>query len=187
MTPELFPLAQQTMPHHRRHVLAQCSLSRVIHIFGAIVLVGGLFYLRSVVTPSPAAANAVNVDQIFGGRRATWAKWVGIATLLLIVTGLWNYINIIKTYDVASSYHMIVGLKILAALALFLLAALLAGRTAAAETLRQKMRIWLGICLVLGILTVVLGSVLRSYPHNPKVDAAGPPTLVAPSNPSPTE
>ena len=160
MTDHLLPLAQQTMPIFDGMYWLML-VSRVLHILGAIILVGGL--------------------------RAKWAMWVGIATLLLIVTGLWNFINIIKTYDVASSYHMIFGLKMLAAVALFLLAALVAGRSPAAETLRQKMRFWLGVCLALGILTVALGSILRSYPHNPKIDAAGPPMLVAPTNPSPTQ
>ena len=49
------------------------------------------------------------------------------------------------------------------------------------------MRLWLNVCLILGVVTVILGSVLRSYPHVPKVDASGPPVLIAPSNNAPAE
>ena len=39
---------------------------------------------------------------------------------------------------------------------------------------------WLSVCLILGIITVVLGSVMRTYPRTPKVDTTAGPTLIAP-------
>ncbi len=89
--------AQQTMPEINLMYWVML-LSRILHILAAIILVGGIFYLRTIVTPSIATPNA-NVDEQFGGRRAAWAMWVGIATLLLLVTGLWNYMQIIKTQE----------------------------------------------------------------------------------------
>ena len=53
-------------------------ISRVLHILSAIVLVGGLFYIRTVLAPAGEEA-------CYAGRRAVWARWVGIATLLLFV------------------------------------------------------------------------------------------------------
>jgi hypothetical protein len=157
-------------------------VSRILHILGAIILAGGLFYIRYVVSPVSAPAGTQPTDQFFGGRRAIWAKWVGIATALLLFTGFWNYIQFSKTYDLAKSYHMILGIKILAAFAVFALAALLAGRTNAAESIRQKWGLWINVCLFLALLTVVIGSLLRSFPHDRKVDAAERPKLVAPAN-----
>jgi uncharacterized membrane protein len=176
--------AQQTLPRFDGMYLLMLG-SRILHILGAIILVGGVFYLCNVVKPVSGVAAS---DQQFGGRRAAWAKWVGIATLLLLVTGLWNYLQIIWTNQrMPPSYHMIAGLKMLAGLVLFFLAALLAGSSAAAEALRGRMQFWLNLCLVIGIITVALGSVLRTYPHYPKVGAAGPPILIAPTIPSPAE
>ena len=186
MPSELFTLAQQTMPTFDG-IYWLNLLSRILHILGAMILVGGLFYLWAVVMPSPAAANAVTVDQKFGGLRAKWAMWIGVATLILLVTGLWNFFQIIRTYELASSYHMVFGLKFLAALVLFLLAALVAGRSVAAETMREKMGFWLGACLAIGILTVALGSLLRSYPHNPKVSMDVAPAAVAPEDSAVTQ
>ena len=157
-------------------------VSRILHILGAIILAGGLFYIRYVVSPVSAPPGTQPVDQFFGGRRAAWAKWVGIATALLLVTGFWNYIQFSRTYDLPKTYHMVLGIKILAAIAVFLLAALLAGRTNAADAIRQKWQLWLNVCLFLALITVVIGSVLRSYPHTRKLDAAEPPKLVAPAN-----
>jgi uncharacterized membrane protein len=179
-------LAQQTMPEINAMYWVML-LSRILHILGAIILVGGIFYLRAIVAPATVDSSA-NVDQQFGGRRAAWAMWVGIATLLLLVTGLWNYLQIIRTNEkMASSYHMIAGLKMLSGIALFLLAALVAGRSPVAEIIRQRTRFWLNVCLLLGVVTVLLGSMLRTYPHNPKVDAPGPSTLVAPATDPPAQ
>jgi uncharacterized membrane protein len=162
-------------------------LSRICHILGAIILVGGVFYIRSIISPVSAPPGAAPVDQFFGGPRAKWAKWVGIATALLLITGLFNYVMIIKQHErLASSYHMIAGLKMLAGIAVFLLAALLAGRTAIADKLRQKWRQWLALCLALSIITVVVGSWLRTYPRTRKSEMIGAPQLVEPANsPSP--
>jgi uncharacterized membrane protein len=157
-------------------------ISRILHILGAVILAGGLFYIRAVVSPTAAPAGAQDADRFFGGRRGTWAKWVGIATAFLLFTGFWNYVQFTKTYDLAKTYHMVLGIKILTAIVVFLLAALLAGRTNAAEAIRQKWSLWLDVCVVLAIVTVVIGSYLRSYPHTPKVGAAEPPKLVAPAN-----
>jgi hypothetical protein len=49
------------------------------------------------------------------------------------------------------------------------------------------MRYWLNVCLLIGIVTVALGSLLRTYPRTLKVDAPGPSTLVAPANNAPAQ
>jgi uncharacterized membrane protein len=175
----LIVFAESSMPHFDGMYWLLLA-SRVLHILGAIILVGGLFYLRMIVAPSISAANGALADAWFGGRRAAWAKWVGIATLVVLVTGFFNYYETVKTYDLASSYHMIAGIKILLALVVIFLASLIAGRSPAADQLRQRMKFWLGVCLLTGILVVILGSVLRSYPHTPKTLAG--PALVAPDN-----
>lgn len=163
-------------------------LSRVLHLIGAIILVGGLFYVRMVVSPSDVPSAATPADQLLGGRRATWAKWVGIATALLLITGIWNYLQVINQHErLLPGYHAVAGIKILAAFVLFLLAALLAGRTPAADAIRQNWRRWLNVCLLLGMTAVILGSALRSFPHIRKVNPADAPTLIAPANTNPTQ
>ncbi|HEY3394346.1 MAG TPA: hypothetical protein VGK58_16655 [Lacipirellulaceae bacterium] len=188
MTDHALLIAQQTTPQLDSMYWLMLA-SRILHILGAIILLGGLFYLRAVVSSlplppreGPGEGLTSPADYRFGGRRAVWAMWTGIASLFLLVTGLWNFFQFIKTYDLSPSYHMLVGLKILTGLALFVVAAILAGRSAAAERLRQNMRLWLNLCLILGIITVVFGSVLRTFPHTPKVDAPNGPHLIAPAD-----
>jgi uncharacterized membrane protein len=179
MTDQLLVIAQQAGPRLNTTYDWFLLASRILHILSAIILVGGLFYLRAVVSSTATPLGAL-VDQRFGGRRGAWAMWVGIGSLLLLVTGFLNYLQYLNNYELASSYHMIAGFKMLAGIALLFLAALLAGRSPLAETLRQRWRLWLNVCLLLGVITVVLGSVLRTYPRTEKLDAPIDETLIAP-------
>ena len=170
----------QSMPHFDAAYWIALA-SRLLHILSAIVLVGGLFYLRMIVAPRLRHSDADSgSDPWFAGRRGAWAMWVGIATLLLIVTGLWNFVQTIRTNEIATSYHMLGTLKIVAALVVFFLAAVLAGKSAVAERLRQNMKLWLGVCLIAAILVVAIGSAMRSFPRTLKpLDG---PALLAPAN-----
>jgi uncharacterized membrane protein len=157
-------------------------LMRFLHIFCSIILLGGLFYLLAVVAPRVVAAGGRgDADTWFNGNRATWARWVGIATALLLVSGLFNFINNVTTYKLVPSYHMLGTLKILLALVVFFFAAILAGKTPLAESFREKMASWLKFTMLLGILIVIIGGVMRNYPRIPKSPANGP-TLIAPTN-----
>jgi uncharacterized membrane protein len=174
---DLVTLAQ-TMPEFNGQYFLLLT-SRVLHILGSIVLLGGVFYLLAVVAPRVAAGNGSS-DDWFNGNRAAWAKWVGIATAILLVTGLFNFVVMIKSNDIAKSYHMLGGMKILAAMVLFFFAAILAGKTALADRYRANMKSWLKITMFVGLIVVIIGGVMRSYPKTPKTEAG--PALIAPSN-----
>lgn len=168
----------QAVPHFDGQYFLLLT-SRVLHVLGSIVLLGGVFYLLAVVAPRIAAGNA-SPNEWFNGNRAAWAKWVGIATAVLLVTGLFNFVVMVKSNHLATSYHMLGGMKILVALVLFFFAAILAGKTALADRYRANMKFWLKVTMLVGLVVVIIGGVMRSYPRTPKTDAG--PALVAPSN-----
>jgi len=173
-----FAILAQAMPRFDGWYFVLLT-SRVLHVLSSIILLGGIFYLLAVVAPR-AVTSGGNADAWFNGNRAAWAKWVGITTALLLVTGLFNFITIVKANEIAVSYHMLGGLKILVALIIFFLAAILAGKTALAESFREKMPMWLKVTMAVGLVVVVIGSVMRSYPREPKPIEG--PAIVAPSN-----
>jgi uncharacterized membrane protein len=179
MTTDLFLLAQNG-PQLSSGYDWFMLVSRVLHILSAVVLLGGLFYLAKVVTPAATSTETEPDDQYFGGRRAAWAMWVGVASGLLLATGFWNYFRFMRTYELDKSYHMVLGIKMLVGIALMFVAALIAGRSPLAQKLRQRWMVWLNVCLLLGIITVALGSVLRTYPRPLKVDGPAAPTIIAP-------
>ena len=135
-------------------------LSRVLHILGAIILVGGLFYIRTVLSPA-------GVEACFAGRRAVWAKWVGIATFLLLGTGIYNFlvINNLAKADggkLEPTYHMLFGIKFLLGLVVMFIAAILSGKTSLAEKFRANLGLWLNLAWFAVVAIVVLAAMLRT-------------------------
>jgi uncharacterized membrane protein len=133
----------------------------MIHILCAIILGGGLFYLRSVLSPA-------GVDACFANRRSVWARWVAAASFLLVVSGLYNFMVIMQEYKAAGekldpSYHILFGAKMLLGLLVMFIAAILAGKTAAAERFRGNLQRWLNIAWTSVIAIVVIGALLRAH------------------------
>ena len=135
-------------------------VSRALHILGAIMLGGGLFYMKAVLAPKGA-------DACFAGRREIWAKWVGVATFLLLATGVYNFLvinNGVKADGgkLPSTYHALFGVKVLVGLGVMFLGAVLAGKTAAAEKFPANLGRWLNLAWAGVVAIVVIAAVLRT-------------------------
>ena len=136
-------------------------VSRALHIMASIILVGGLFYIRSILSPA-------GVEACFADRRAVWARWVAVATLLLLVTGIYNFMAIKNQVEAAgeelpSTYHALFGIKFLLGLLVMFLAAMLAGKTSLAEKFRGNMSKWLQVAWLAAMAIVVIGAMLRTF------------------------
>lgn len=134
-----------------------------------MILGGGLFYLRTILAPS-------GVDACYAGRRHAWAKWVGIATFLLLASGLFNFMVIFLEYRDAgaklpSLYHMLFGIKVLLSLLVMFVAAILAGKTAMADRFRGDLSRWLNVAWASVMAIVIIGAVLRAQHIRPLLDA----------------
>ena len=172
------PILSQLQPPTVDGMYVLLLASRVLHVLGAIILLGGLIYVRHVVQPAVPAESA---DAYTGGKRARWAKWIGIATALLLLSGLLNYGYVIfGLQKMAKPYHMLAGIKVLLSFVLFTISALLAGKTALAERLRANFYTWLTACVFVGIAIVILGSILRTFDHKRReaLPAALPSTVM---------
>jgi uncharacterized membrane protein len=160
MLESLLVLAQAAGPEIDGPFVARL-VSRMIHILCAIIIGGGLFYMRSVLSPA-------GVEACYADRRSAWARWVAAASFLLLVSGLFNFMTIMEDYREAgeklpASYHMLFGLKFLLGLFVMFLAAILAGKTAAADRFRANMRRWLNVAWTSVIAIVVIGALLRAH------------------------
>ena len=135
-------------------------LSRVLHILPAMILVGGLFYIRTILSPA-------GTEACFAGRRAIWAKWVGISTAFLLLSGLYNFMVIVMQAKadgpkLTPTYHALFGIKFLLALVVMFVAAILAGKTEAAERFRGNMRMWLNVAWYSSLAIIVIAAILRT-------------------------
>jgi putative copper export protein len=141
--------------------------SRVLHTtFGAILL-GGMVYLRLMFARS-AESSADSAAVCFNDRRALWARCVAIATVVLLATGLYNYLAMRGMYErLPGPYHMLFGIKFLLAFPVFFIAAAIAGRKPLADRMRQNMRTWLNLGIALAIAIFAIGAAMRSFQKIP--------------------
>jgi uncharacterized membrane protein len=152
-------IAQAAAPLDATQVIR--IVSRMLHVLGAVIIGGGLFYIRTILSPAGA-------DACFAGRRVAWARWVGVATTLLLASGIYNFIVILNqskepgATPLTPLYHALFGIKTILALVVMFVAAILAGRTAAAERARANMRLWLNIGWACVLAIIAIGAILRS-------------------------
>jgi putative copper export protein len=156
-------------------MLAMELVLRWIHIFGAIILVGGVILMRCAYLPAMAENAAPKFASAF---RSRWSKLVMMSSGLLLISGLINFILVVKNYEVPGQYHMVFGIKFLLVFLVFFLSAALSGRSGLAEKLRQKEQMWLTVNLVLAVVVVCLAGFMKTTERTPKVSQGPVPDVV---------
>ena len=142
--------------------LALHTLFRWLHVGTAIVLLGGSIFMRFVLMPAAEKLPSDAHETLRGHIRAVWKVFVHVGVTLLLASGLYNYIAVmIPQHRRDALYHALMGIKILLALAVFFLAEALVGRAPAFEGLRQKVKLWLGVIVLLGALIVAISGFLK--------------------------
>jgi hypothetical protein len=161
-------------------------LMRWIHILAAITLVGGTFFLRFSLAPALAEQRAEVQQSLLAAWRPRWARAVMIASGLLLLSGLVNAVRNIMAYEFPGApYHALVAIKLLVALVIFWLSAVLAGRSELALRFREKLSFWLTVNVMLAIVIVALAGYMKGLQRIPK---ANPPARTSvPPAVAPTE
>ncbi len=140
------------------------SLSRILHVGTAIVVVGGTFFVRFVLFPAATQNLASDVhERLRGAVLGTWKKIVHAGIVLFILTGALNYYRVIArgTHKGDPLYHALLGTKILLALVIFFLASVLVGRATAFEGLRRNAPRWLLVNLLLATIIIAISGFLK--------------------------
>jgi uncharacterized membrane protein len=136
-------------------------------------VVGGTVFARLVVFPALDPLPSDQRSALHAAMRARWSKIVAAAIALLLVSGFYNFIVLVAHYQVPRWYHMLFGLKFLAALVIFAIASLLSGKSSAGDALRANPRPWLNLNIVLAVVVVCISGVLRTAERVPKNEPAG--------------
>lgn len=148
---------------------------RWTHILSAIALMGGAMFMRFALLPAAATLSDDAHVKLRGELRSRWAPIVMAAAGLLLLSGLANFVLTViqlsfdKSTLAGKLYHPLFGVKFLLALPVFHIAALLVGKSEAAQRARQNARFWLTLNLVLATAIVLIGGFLRTAPRGPKV------------------
>lgn len=152
-------------------------LMRLVHVLSAVVLLGGACYVRFVLLPAAAELPESEHAALRERLLARWRSIVHRGIGLLLITGFYNYLEVTAPqHQGQGMYHMLMGIKILLALAVFFLASALAGRSAAFEGLRRDPRRWLTLLIMLAGVVVGIGGAIK---------VALPPVAAAPAEAAP--
>ena len=136
-------------------------ISRFIHVAAAVVMVGGTVFMRFILLPAAAELPQAEHDQLRQRLLARWKRVVHSGIALLLLSGGYNFWLAIRLHKGDGLYHGLVGTKILLALAVFLIASALVGRSAAFEKLRQNRARWMGVIVLLAAVIVGLSAFVK--------------------------
>jgi len=158
-------------------------VSRLAHILAAVTLGGGIFYLCGVQLPALRESGTPD-EQLRESLRRRWARLVMLTTAVLLLSGFYNYFVVISaaragTIELARFYHPLIGVKIILAMLVFFLAAILSGRSPAAERFQANMRLWMNVMVVAVLVIIGLASVLKVAGRVPATDNTPTPVQTA--------
>ncbi len=158
-------------------------VARWAHILAAIGLMGGALFARVAAVPAADALPDDARGAFHEAARRRWLKVVMLCIVLLLASGIYNFIVILRFRlhdDLKAPYHALFGIKFLLALVIFFIASALVGRSPALEPMRRNRRLWLTVNLWLALVLVCLSGALRMMrdarpvpPASASVPAAG--------------
>jgi uncharacterized membrane protein len=138
---------------------------RWMHITGAVIAIGGAVFAAFVLLPAVHPIPAEVRPSFHEAIRKGYARLVMIAIVLLVISGFYNYLrNEVSLHKGQPVYHAIMGVKILLAFIVFILASALTGKSRAFEKIRERRKRYLSINLLLGFIIIALGAILRAIP-----------------------
>ncbi len=141
---------------------------RWMHILAAITAVGGTIFMRLALLPASEGLTEDARRSLHDSVRARWVIPLNASILFLLVSGFYNFFMMVRDYTVPGSYHALFGIKFLLAMAIFFIASMLVGRSAASERFRQNRRRWLSLNVALAVVLVCISGVLRAMPRTEK-------------------
>ncbi len=177
------PALRSKTPFSRRYVKGQSVividlLLRLTHIFSAVFLAGGVFFMWCALLPSLSVLPDEQRKALHAQVRSRWSKVVMITSGLLLISGLINAVNLIRAYDFSGvpgqMYHLLVMVKLLLALGVFWISATLSGRSETAEKFRQKAPFWINVNAMLLICLIVVAGLMRTSERTPKTPETPP-------------
>ena len=111
-------------------------------------------------------------ESLLAAVRGRWSKVVMACTALLLVTGIWNAVSNMMAYEFdgfpGKQYHLLVAIKLILALAIFFLTAVIGGRSSLAEKFRQKLPFWMAVNTGLLLGLIVVASSMKISQREPR-------------------
>ena len=136
-------------------------LSRIVHVGTVIALIGGSTFTLLVLMPSARELSDETHNKLAAAVQSRWKRFVHIGVMLILISGLYNYVQAVPNHKGDSLYHALIGTKILVALVVFFIAAALVGRSEKLEPIRQAKAKWLTILLLLAASIIAVSGYVK--------------------------
>lgn len=137
-------------------------IARWIHIFSAVIALGGSIFSRFVLAP---AAEQLGESAHTELRTRIMDRWRGILHLCIggfLLSGFYNYLAVqIPNHKGDGPYHALMGIKILVAFAVFYFMIALTGRTKSTQFVRNNLPKWTLITISLACLIILISGYLN--------------------------
>jgi uncharacterized membrane protein len=138
------------------------TLSRILHVLAAILLLGGGLFTRFVLMPAAAELPDDQHQRLKESIARRWRYLVALGIALLIFSGFYNYLVVmVPKHKGDGPYHMLMGIKILLAFVAFFFASALAGRSKGLAGIRQNAKLWLTVTIGVSTLVVAIAGYLK--------------------------
>jgi uncharacterized membrane protein len=152
--------------------------SRWFHIWFAALVLGGVVFEWFALGPAVKDLSEEQKPLFREWINARWRVLVMVSSLILLVTGFYNYIAVMAPrHKGDGTYHMLMGIKILLAFVVFFFSAVMAGRSPRFEKMRRRSGMWNLVLIALLTGIVAIGGYLKVA--HPPVATVPPPAATA--------
>lgn len=151
------------------------SVLKLVHLLSIVVWVGGMVFAHFFLRPAVANLAPPERLSLMHGVLSRFFKVVLVLSTLAVISGLWMIGNVAKaTVQAGGAFHMPLSWTIMATLGVVMWAifghirfalfkrfsrAVAAAEWPAAGQAMASLRLWVGINLALGVVTVVVAMV----------------------------
>ena len=139
-------------------------LARWAHVGSAIVMLGGSVFVRFVLMPAAAGLPDEQHDGLRTRVMQTWKKFVMVAILLFLISGIYNTTLTIPDHSDQPLYHALLGIKFMLALVVFFFASALSGRSGGTAWVRKDASKWLAVTITIAAVVVAIAGYLKLMP-----------------------
>lgn len=146
-------------------------VARWLHIVSAALAIGVPIFMRFVLMPARERLEEAQRAVLHEAIIARWRIFVHVMIVVFLATGFWTFLGVARwktderfTPELKFQYHLLFGIKLLIALAMFFISSALAGRSSAFAGMRAKAKLWVGVLILLGLIIVGISGVLRFLP-----------------------
>ena len=143
-------------------------VARWLHILSASLALGVPIYARFVLMPAMSQLDETQRGVFRESLNARWRVFVYVMIVIFLATGFWTFLGAKRwsTFepDAKFRYHLLFGIKLIIALAMFFISYALAGRSAALAPMRTNAKMWLGVLILLGLCIVGISGFMRFMP-----------------------